>query len=174
MGLIGNVVLPGTVSSFAGSSAPSGYLICDGTVQLRASYPALFAAIGTTWNTGGELGTQFRLPNGAGRSFIGAGTYTDSVSGSVTRTVATYLGAEKHVIATAEMPSHFHVTNQGTQSGGDGGAGSAGMLSVINVANVVVNQVGSATTKLATDSKGSGTSHNNMQPSFVGNWIIKT
>ena len=31
--------------------------------SVRATYPALFAAIGTTYNTGGEAGTDFRLPD---------------------------------------------------------------------------------------------------------------
>lgn len=44
---------------------PAGLLLENGTVKDRATYPALFAAIGTTFNTGGEAADEFRLPNEA-------------------------------------------------------------------------------------------------------------
>lgn len=49
------------------SAAPIGWFYCNGTVKNRADYPELFAAIGTRWNTTGESGTQFRLPNLPGK-----------------------------------------------------------------------------------------------------------
>lgn len=61
--LIGASVPAGTVSAFAGAAAPAGYLECDGAVVSRATYAALFAAIGEEFNTGGEAGDQFRLPD---------------------------------------------------------------------------------------------------------------
>lgn len=42
---------------------PAGMLLANGAVVNRADYPRLFARIGTTYNTGGETGSQFRLPN---------------------------------------------------------------------------------------------------------------
>lgn len=60
--LIAQAQPAGMVGQFANSSAPAGWLKCNGAVVNRADYPALFAAIGTTYNTGGETGTQFRLP----------------------------------------------------------------------------------------------------------------
>lgn len=55
----------GTVITFAGAGMPPGrWLNCYGDVVLRAGlYAGLFAVIGTTYNTGGEDGTQFRLPD---------------------------------------------------------------------------------------------------------------
>jgi hypothetical protein len=38
-------------------------VVADGTVYLRADLPELFKIIGTTFNTGGETGLQFRVPN---------------------------------------------------------------------------------------------------------------
>lgn len=43
-----------------------GWLKSTGAVLLRAAYPKLFAVIGTAYNTGGELSTQFRLPDWRG------------------------------------------------------------------------------------------------------------
>jgi microcystin-dependent protein len=37
-------------------------LVCDGSTVSEVTYAALFAIIGTKWNTGGEPGGTFRLP----------------------------------------------------------------------------------------------------------------
>jgi hypothetical protein len=47
----------------ATSGASPGHLLCDGSAISRTTYAALFAVIGTTFNTGGEAGTEFRVPN---------------------------------------------------------------------------------------------------------------
>ena len=54
---------PGDVKLTAAAAIPADWLQCDGALELRADYPALFAAIGTAYNTGGESGAQFRLPD---------------------------------------------------------------------------------------------------------------
>lgn len=41
----------GTIVSFAGATAPTGFKICDGSELVRVDYPNLFNAIGTTWDT---------------------------------------------------------------------------------------------------------------------------
>lgn len=56
-------VKPGVIEMYGANAAPAGYLECDGSVQLRATYADLFAVIGTNHNTGGETGAQFRLPD---------------------------------------------------------------------------------------------------------------
>jgi microcystin-dependent protein len=53
----------GAVMPFAGSVEPSGWLFCHGQVVLQASYPTLYAVIGSTYNTGGEAINEFRLPD---------------------------------------------------------------------------------------------------------------
>jgi microcystin-dependent protein len=47
-------------------SPDSGWLKCNGAVLLRTAYPKLFSRISTDYNTGGELSTQFRLPDWRG------------------------------------------------------------------------------------------------------------
>jgi hypothetical protein len=47
--------------------APNGWYYCNGAVKNRSDFPELFAAIGTRWNTTGESGSQFRLPNLPGK-----------------------------------------------------------------------------------------------------------
>lgn len=85
----------GTILEYAGTVLPSGYLWADGTVLNRADEPALFARIGTAYNTGGETALQFRLPNRKGRVGIGrdaSQTEFDTLGetgGSKTRTIDT-------------------------------------------------------------------------------------
>jgi len=175
-------VTVGTLIPFSGATIPSGYLECDGSVQLQASYPGLFAAIGTTWNTGGELGTQFRLPSGTGRAFIGAGTYTDTVSGAITRTLGQTLGAEKHVLIGAEHPPHAHAMFANIQSNSPQISSSLDYVAKVadgggGIGNTDFNYSMAATATAATIGRTGltigGNSHNNMQPSLVGKWIIK-
>lgn len=61
----------GVVNAFAGSSAPDGWLMCDGASLVRATYPNLYAAIGTTF--GAADGTHFNVPDLRGRSPLGVG-----------------------------------------------------------------------------------------------------
>lgn len=63
----------GTIKPFAGSSAPAGTLICDGSAISRTTYAQLFAIIGTTYGTG-DGSTTFNLPLGTGVTLRGAGT----------------------------------------------------------------------------------------------------
>jgi microcystin-dependent protein len=63
-----NTFLPGQVIYYAGSTLPPGWLSCDGTSKVRADYPQLYLAIGTTWGPGTDTagGTTFSLPPLAG------------------------------------------------------------------------------------------------------------
>lgn len=63
---------PGDVKMVAHNNAPSiGWLKCNGAVLTRASYPLLFASIGTSHNIGGETTLQFRLPDYRGEFIRG-------------------------------------------------------------------------------------------------------
>ena len=60
---------------FAGNTAPSNYLICDGSLLSRSIYSTLFNAIGTTYGIG-DGSTTFQLPDFGGTSPEGASTST--------------------------------------------------------------------------------------------------
>lgn len=68
---------PGQISMFAGATAPSGWLFCQGQAVNRLTYASLFAAIGTTYGTGDGQFT-FNLPNTNGVFVRGAGSQTIS------------------------------------------------------------------------------------------------
>lgn len=51
----------GTILPFGGNSAPTGFLLCDGSAVSRTTYATLFAVIGTTYGSG-DGSTTFNLP----------------------------------------------------------------------------------------------------------------
>lgn len=53
---------PGMIIAFGIATAPTGFLICDGTAVSRTTYASLFAVIGTTWGSGNGS-TTFNLPD---------------------------------------------------------------------------------------------------------------
>lgn len=52
----------GAILPFAGTSAPTGFLMCDGTAVSRSTYSALFSVIGTAFGSG-DGSTTFNLPD---------------------------------------------------------------------------------------------------------------
>ncbi|WP_107860798.1 phage tail protein [Neisseria weaveri] len=53
---------PGTIVAYSGTTAPPGWLKCNGANVSRATYAALFAVIGTTYGAG-DGRTTFTLPD---------------------------------------------------------------------------------------------------------------
>lgn len=62
----------GSVIAFAGSTAPNGWLLCNGASLLRTDYAELFSVIGTTY--GNVDSTHFNIPDLRGIFVRGAGT----------------------------------------------------------------------------------------------------
>lgn len=157
---------PGTYIDGAWSTAPAGYLMCDGAVVLRADYPALFAVIGTTYNTGGETGSQFRLPNAKGKVAV----HRDSADTDFD--VLGETGGAKTVTLTAAqsgLPQHSHGTANGTGSFLRTGTSSQGNA----------NWVGTGASfgfDLTTGNAGGSAAsqgHPNVQPYMVVNRAIR-
>lgn len=71
-----NAVLPaGLILPFGNSSAPTGFLTCEGQEVLQSAYPALYAAIGTAWGTASSAATHFKLPDLRGAFLRGTGSH---------------------------------------------------------------------------------------------------
>lgn len=69
----------GMLASFATTTAPAGWLVCDGSAVSRTSYADLFAAIGTTYGAGDES-TTFNLPDLSGKLPLYDGTATQGAT----------------------------------------------------------------------------------------------
>lgn len=165
--------LTGTILPTVATSAPSGWLLCDGSAVSRTDYSNLFALVGTSFGAGNGS-TTFNLPDLRGRSIIGVG----QGSGLSNRVRGQVGGAETHQLATGEIPAHQHfVFNTDATSNGspnvtasqyavmDNSTSSNGSYDINGNANV-------ATVGL-TSSTGSNGSHNNMQPFMALSYIIR-
>lgn len=164
---------PGEMKMFAGSAAPSGYLLCQGQAVSRTGVTAaLFAAIGTTWGNG-DGSTTFNVPDMRRRVPVGAGGTGTSVLGNA---IGNTGGEEAHTLIQAELPN---------VSLGNGIVDDTGVA--FNYGKTTTGIPGAATATMAIDTGGqpltyqgltaplgSGSAHNNMQPSAVVNYIIKT
>lgn len=71
LGTISTQAAPaGAVHAFAGASAPTGWLLCNGAAVSRTVYAALFAAIASAHGSG-DGSTTFNLPDYRGRMIRG-------------------------------------------------------------------------------------------------------
>ncbi len=162
-----NIPPPGLISPYGGASAPTGWLLCDGSAVSRSTYAALFAIVSTTYGAG-DAATTFNVPDLRGRVPIGTGTGIGGgtsgtglpVGGSALTAVAlaSWRGEETHVLTVGELASHSHTFNSNTDGSTTGtvGRGTAGGTSV------------------TTSTTGSDTAHNNVQPVMGVSFIIKT
>lgn len=143
----------GTIKDHGGTSAPAGYLACDGAAVSRTTYASLFNIVGTTWGVGDGSST-FNVPNFQRRVAVGSG---GSGTATLANSVGSVGGAETHTLTTPEIPAHTHSY---TQAGA-----TAGPLDLSSG----TSQPGTVNT----GSTGGGGAHNNMQPSAVVLKIIK-
>ena len=146
-----DMTAPGTVIDYAGTTAPPGYLACDGTAYTAATYSGLSAALPTlagavTW---GNSGSNVTVPDLRRRVTAGSGGSGTATLGNAVGNVG---GEETHTIAVTELPAHTHglssgnfrgtlaaavsFTNAAGQNAGgvantDSGTGGAGAANVI-------------------------------------------
>jgi microcystin-dependent protein len=181
-----SVLMPtASLMPYAGSSAPTGFLLCDGAAISRTTYSDLFGVIGLTYGVG-DGSTTFNIPDLRGRVIAGqddmGGSSANRLTGLTGGVDGDVLGGtggeETQTLTTNQIPAHSHFgANYGgtgtaylngtsqkiMTNGNDGGASSYHFFRTTDTPN-------SATTS---DSGGGG-AHNNVQPTIILNYIIKT
>jgi microcystin-dependent protein len=104
--LTGLVAMPsGGIMPFGGSSAPTGFLVCDGAAISRTTNATLFAAIGTTWGVGDGSST-FNVPDLRAMFLRGSGTHGTADMAKGTDFSAPAVGT----IENDQMQDHKHQT----------------------------------------------------------------
>ncbi len=191
----GSVYSPaGMVSQFAGSTAPTGWLLCDGTEKAIATYAALYAVLGTTYGaltngSGGAGTTYFRVPDLQGRVAVGPSGTTGRISTNNTLGLSSGVEAVTLTSAQSGVPAHSHPNTLSDPGHSHGLRGPVWRESGYNVTMRTDGGNGvSVDQGLGTGSSGTGItisnanntatnasqSHTNLQPYIVLNYIIKT
>ena len=182
-----------TATPYASPSAdPPGWLICDGRNFSVATYPALYAAIGTVY--GGSVGTNFNIPDYRGRVLMAADDQgTRGAANVMTGWPTGHIGgAAVHTLTIAEMPAHSHTDGAGhnhPDPGHSHGVSPGAVFSNVGGGQSpygVNNNCGMQTITIATassnlqvahvalDNTGSGTPHSIVQPSLGASILIAT
>lgn len=169
--------LVGVLQPYAGSSAPNGWLLCNGATLdsvANPEYADLFTIIGTTY--GGTGDDDFDLPDLRDQFLAGAGT---------TYSLAQTGGSSTVALATANLPSHSHTINHGhstNQSNREHFAqvsygyispSAYGTASWIGTSPSQNHAVSINSHSGSSGSTGSTTAHENKPPFTAVNYIIK-
>lgn len=127
----------GTVVDFAGSAAPTGWVLCDGSTYDAVTNPGLYlnlwTAIGTTYGGSGQ--SSFIVPDCRGRTTVGLGTHVDVDTLGETEGNAVANRSYKHTMSNnatiTGAPGGTFVTSVGhVDSTYQGGINAAAVLSV--------------------------------------------
>jgi microcystin-dependent protein len=184
----------GTISPYAGASAPANWLLCDGAAVSRATYAALFDVTGTAYGAG-DGSTTFNVPDLRGRIVVGSGTGAQqgaAGSGVITGGTALAARARGEFFGDERLQGHTHTfsgttgndspdhSHTNTIYGGAFGDGS-GAASWYNGFPARENRASAgANTRHTHPFSGTTASHNqalgsgqNLQPSVVTSYIIK-
>ena len=173
----------GAIIMYGAATAPTGYLLCNGSNISRSTYADLFSAIGTTYGSGdGSL--TFGIPNLQSRfpiGYDGGSSYALAGTGGATTDTPTLSGTNAGTAITeAQMPSHTHDSWGNTWPSGSwtGGTGTT-QSSVTQTSGTLTT-----TSTLRTLATGSGNTHTHTwsgtstavdtePPYLVVNYIIK-
>ena len=173
---------PGSLTPFAGSSVPSGWLLCAGQAVSRSGLnTALFTAVGTAFGVGNGS-TTFNLPDLRGRAIAGIDNMGGSAAGRLTASIMTpdgnTMGATGGVqLTTATTSTTIFSNGVNTLTGGANGPNDFSGTDTPGGRWTAADATlfASVTGNVNVGGTGSGTSSafSTTQPTIQMNWIIK-
>lgn len=109
------VIPVGGLTMYAGTSAPTGYLMCDGTQVSRVTYKSLFDIIGITYGSG-DGSTTFNIPDlrqkfPLGKASAGTGSTLGTSGGTIDHTHGGGTLAAAFSGTTSAAGGHAHVVD---------------------------------------------------------------
>lgn len=137
---------------------PDGWLACNGAILLKADFPDLFAAIGTTFNSGTVPADSFMVPDLRGRMPLGMASWEPSFD-----SMGEKGGTKEVVLTTEQIPNHAHAQYITANVGG----GAVRNDYTSDSAGIAYPQ------GINTGYTGGGQAHTNMPPYFALNFVIK-
>jgi microcystin-dependent protein len=190
----------GSTIEMRGSTAPTGYLVEDGSCVSQTTYAALFAYVGSTY--GSCTTGLFAVPDSRGTSFMAldgqgvnglAGRLTSASCATPNTVNGAVCGAQTQTLSSGQIPTITSNTSAtttltGTSAGtgattvsvivpgsgsGIGGGGSFGLTSTAAVSVTGTASVSGTVTGLATSSNTGGQSHPILPPVVLGLRAIK-
>lgn len=162
----------GTLNPFLGSTAPYGYLICQGQKVSKTTYKELYEICGDTF--GQSTNTEFYLPDLRGQTIAGykEGDSTFGTLGGLIGGLTHLHSTGNHTLTIDEMPEHTHgiygaLTGEDkaiTNYGNDWGVGTTRSWNQSSNTNTGGSQP---------HNHGDTSSTSSIQPTIVLNWIVK-
>jgi microcystin-dependent protein len=161
--VLANGAPSGSVIMWTTDVAPSGWLLCDGTSVLAATYATLFAVIGYTF---GGSGASFTLPDFRNRFPVGSGdSYALAATGGSANAVVV---SHTHTITD---PGHLHPLSPPVLAQpANRDVGPPGGL----IAGTTISQTGTNTTGITVNTAGVSGTNANLPPYLALRFIIKT
>lgn len=181
---ISGTTLPaGSLLPYAGSSAPSGFVLCYGQELNRTTYATLFGVIGTTYGTG-DGSTTFNVPDLRGRAVAGqddmGGSSADRLTGQSGGvdgdTLGATGGAETHTLSGAESgtSAHSHTLTGGIYAADTQTGGPSALIVTNNASGPSYQETLDNFAVSSSSAAAASSAHNNVQPTIILNYIIKT
>lgn len=169
----------GTSLEYTGpvGTVPTGFLLEYGQEVSRITYAQYYALVGDTYGAGNGT-TTFNVRDKRDVVTAGKGNMGGAARGLLNSntTLGAFQGSKEHTLTTAQIASHRHFAVSSTQGPSPAtadapiGQGTTTYSSNINAYQLSAG-TGEATVGL-TSSTGSGTAHNNVQPTINANFIV--
>jgi microcystin-dependent protein len=156
----------GSILAFGGTTAPTGYLLCDGTAVSRTTYADLYAVIGTSFGSGNGS-TTFHLPDLRGRFLRGVDGGAGRDPDRASRTAMNSGGNTADNVGSVQgnqYPSHAHTF---VASNNFGGVANSFAASNAGTPGNGVTSSGSPTVTTTTSGTGTETRPENANVHFI-------